>query len=237
MKKRLVVLFLAILSVLSISPAYSQERISFELPLQSYIQKVGSDESSSLSKVYNGGISSFVAGDYTQAVDNFSYVLNSKESSEELVGAALWGRAWANACLGNNEELVEDLNEIAVIAGLYESCECEASRSFEFAKNFSGPESFQLVNDYDGRYSVTLVGDTQYCLDTVDNCSSFLKAMCVVVKDKGARVTLALFIDALADKAKNCCRAGGFWRNCVQKMVDTMNDWKMLGIPPDPYWD
>ena len=82
-----------------------------------------------------------------------------------------------------------------------------------------------------------LCGDLDFCLNTVDNCSKFMKGMCVVVKDPGARVTLGLFVDGLADKAKSCCRAGGFWRNCVQKMVDVMNEWKMFGIPADSAWD
>jgi hypothetical protein len=79
--------------------------------------------------------------------------------------------------------------------------------------------------------------DLDDCLKTVDNCADFMKAMCGVVKNSGAQVTLGLFIDGLARKSKDCCRAGEFWRNCVQKMVDVMNEWKMIGIPADPAWD
>ena len=228
MGKRYVILLLVVLGVTSASS---------ELPLQHSMQRVHPDTECLLSKMYDRGIFLFMTREYAQAVDKFSYILNSSESSEGLVGAALWGRAWANACLGNNEELIEDLDRIAILAGLYESCDCNTTTSFAFAKSFSGSRSFQFGEDFDGKYGFKFVNDPQYCIDTVDNCSRYLKALCVVIKDPGARTTLYLFVDGLADKAKNCCRAGGIWKECVQKMVDTMNKWNMLGIPADPYWD
>lgn len=234
MKKRFDVLFLLVLNIVLITSIFSLEQSFLETPLQSYVQS-GIEEDPVLVEIYNRGISLFAEGEYVQSCKDFSCVINSPESSEELLGAALWGRAWVNACLGQNENLIEDLAAIAVQVGLYEPCECSSSSSIAFSGNAYQQGPFQLVNYY--RQVDSSESGHEFCFNTVDNCSTFMVAMCAIVKDRGARVTLALFIDALAEKAKSCCRAGGFWRGCVQKMVDTMNKWKMLGIPPDPYWD
>jgi hypothetical protein len=234
MKKRFAFLFLVVLNMVLMSSIFSQEKSSLGLP--SHIcHKNNTEENSTLIELYNRGISLFAEGEYAQSCEDFSCVINSPESSEELLGAALWGRAWVNACLGQNENLIEDLAAIAVQVGLYEPCECSSPTSIAFSGNAYQQGPFQLVNYY--RQVDSSESGHEFCFNTVDNCSTFMVAMCAIVKDRGARVTLALFIDALAEKAKSCCRAGGFWRGCVQKMVDTMNKWKMLGIPPDPYWD
>jgi hypothetical protein len=61
--------------------------------------------------------------------------------------------------------------------------------------------------------------------------------MCNLIKDIGIKTTLDLFIDGMGIKAKNCCRAGGFWQQCVDPMVKVAEKWKLFGIPSDPYWD
>jgi hypothetical protein len=175
-------------------------------------------------------MSSFISGDYNQSKEVFSSILESRNASEEMRGAALWCRAWSYACLGNQDNLINDLNTIAEWIGLYEPCSCASSsqeKGFYFKNSISRIDTHRFV----------LCNDLQYCENTVDNCRKFMKGMSVIVKDRGARFSLDLFIDGLANKAKDCCIAGGFWRNCVQKMVDVMNEWKMIGIPADPAWD
>ena len=125
---------------------------------------------------------------------------------------------------------------IADWVGLYDSCDCSPislapserpeERDFCIAK--------VIVKETQSQF---MLCDMDYCLKTVDNCAVFMKGMLVVVKNSGARSTLGMFIDGLAKKSKDCCRAGGFWRHCVQKMVDVMNEWKIFGIPADPAWD
>jgi hypothetical protein len=45
------------------------------------------------------------------------------------------------------------------------------------------------------------------------------------------------FINGLADQAAHCCRIGGLWKGCLQKLVNKLHYWKILGVPADPAWD
>jgi hypothetical protein len=62
--------------------------------------------------LYKDGISFFMTNKYDQALTTFTFILNSENASENIKGAALWGRVWANACLGRNEDLIRDLDTI-----------------------------------------------------------------------------------------------------------------------------
>ncbi len=189
------------------------------------------------STFYEDGISFFIMGEYIQAESIFSFILESKSASEEMRGAALWGRVWANACLGRKEEFVKDLDLIVDLVGLDRPCDCSSSVCLASPQNMGKRDLYFAKPLEESSRTQFAFCDMDYCLKTVDNCAVFMKGMCAVVKDSGIQFTLGLFIDGLAKKSKDCCRAGGFWRNCVQKMVDVMNSWKMLGIPADPAWD
>ncbi len=55
------------------------------------------------------------------------------------------------------------------------------------------------------------------------------------------RHILNCIIEDLANRARNCCRAGGLWKICLQPLVDKWyqwnEKWQIFGIPPDPAWD
>ncbi len=199
--------------------------------------KNDSSDSFSLFELYDRGVFLLASGDYYQARDCFIHILDSEGISEELIGVALWGQVWANAFLGDNESLDKDLATIANLIGLYEECECRSDVSFRGSDDFRENSDFFITTIANKKNNRNFSSGDPGCHKTVENCESFMKAMCGGVKDPGAKITLELFIEALAEKAQECCRAGGFWEHCVQKMVDTMNKWKFFGIPADPSWD
>ncbi len=161
---------------------------------------------------------------YENALEDFNTVLDFHERiplEEKIVGRALWGRAWVYAFQGNVEELANDLRAIISLYKLSERCDC-------------GHEFIPLT--YHHKDFVFVLCD-DFCERTIDNMSSFMKAMCAIIPKKEAKVVFYLFIDGLSKKAVDCCRAGGFWRECVDPMVKIAEKWKFFGIPADPYWD
>jgi hypothetical protein len=173
-----------------------------------------------------------IAGFYREALNDFNIVLfqaKQYEPEDKIIGRALWGRAWTYAFLGETDALMEDLREISKLIGLDEDCHCE-----HLANHASINNQIRFAINHD--QPVFVLCDN-FCENTIDNMATFMKAMCSVLRDPGAKVTLYLFIDGLRNKAIRCCKVGGFWRDCVDPMVKIAEKWKSFGIPADPVWD
>lgn len=80
----------------------------------------------------------------------------------------------------------------------------------------------------------------QDCRDFIDNTTKFTGILISKAKPS-VRALLTFTIDQLASQAKRCCNAGGFWKGCVQPLMNKYHQWnqkwKTFGIPPDPAWD
>lgn len=72
---------------------------------------------------------------------------------------------------------------------------------------------------------------------TVENTVDALLPLISAVKKTEVRVLATMVINGLGDQASRCCRAGGLWKGCLQKLVNKLHYWRMLGIPADPAWD
>lgn len=78
----------------------------------------------------------------------------------------------------------------------------------------------------------------QDCLDAVDNTVAL--AMIAITKlpiNKGAAIAIETAIYAIGKKARACCTENGFWKTCLQPVVDVWKKMDVLKTPPDPYWD
>ncbi len=75
------------------------------------------------------------------------------------------------------------------------------------------------------------------CLERVETTERALYLLIAAVKKSEVRAIATTIIKALADQAASCCRAGGLWKGCLQKLVNKLHYWKVLGIPADPAWD
>jgi hypothetical protein len=76
------------------------------------------------------------------------------------------------------------------------------------------------------------------CLDRVETTERSLEIACACLPiDTPKRAAIEVAIMAIARKARRCCTQDGFWKTCIQPVVDAWKRVELLGIPPDPYWD
>src|SRR5690242_14740747 len=75
------------------------------------------------------------------------------------------------------------------------------------------------------------------CLKRVENTVALITPMIAAVKRSEVQALALIVINRLADTANGCCRAGGLWKGCLQKLVNKFYYWGLLGIPADPAWD
>lgn len=76
------------------------------------------------------------------------------------------------------------------------------------------------------------------CIEIVE--ASTASAMICFGKLKITPIAAAALEGAIfmiGSKAKKCCTEHGFWKTCLQPVVDTWKRTEIFGIPPDPYWD
>jgi len=149
--------------------------------------------------------------------------------------------------LGKEKELVDDLNTIADFIGLYEECNCrKALETPEYVHENLNSDLFksQFIESYANQEKRTITyyrianrdneGSYEFCRKSVINTISFMKDFVDNFSTYGAKKLIFSFIEDLGLKALECCRGRGFWRNCVNPMVERMNIWKNPGaIPAD----
>ena len=111
-----------------------------------------------------------------------------------------------------------------------------ASKSCTQNANKSQPNLF----DQNGHWPI--IGDgpvsIKECLDRVDNTEKALQIACAGLQvNHATRMAIETALYAIGSQAKRCCTEHGFWKTCIQPVVDTWKRAELLGIPPDPYWD
>lgn len=79
--------------------------------------------------------------------------------------------------------------------------------------------------------------DLSECIKRVDKTTEAILLLIAAARKSEIRVLAITLINALADQAKTCCRSGGLWKGCLQKLVNKLHYWKILGVPADPMWD
>ncbi|MBS0651447.1 MAG: hypothetical protein JSR93_09830, partial [Verrucomicrobia bacterium] len=161
---------------------------------------------------------------YERAVDDFKYVLERSEITDDAlaIGIALWGKTLGDAALNRRIELNNDLDNIIEFIGLVEACGCEQTANMK--KSFKPQFSSHYTEEYENNY--------EFCRSTVFNTVKFMKEFVENFPTFGTRALIFDLIDELGARALKCCQGAGFWRNCVQPMVDKMNVWKQLGYIP-----
>jgi hypothetical protein len=76
------------------------------------------------------------------------------------------------------------------------------------------------------------------CRERVDTTAKSLEIAAAALQVHPAtRMTIATAIYTITRQAKHCCTQDGFWKTCIQPVVDTWKRAELLGIPPDPAWD
>jgi len=192
------------------------------------------------------GIILFIAGKHDAAINDFTYAIDSvdeipEQNRSRIIGEALWGRLWAYAFLGKKNEFLDDLHSVSeLFADCYNFSEEIDLAFFQLNQRpiILCKSKKKHKEDDQGNGAQNNNGEgVQFCIDTVRNTVAFMKGMCNVIPDQGIRTTLHLFIDGLGQQSIRCCTAKGFWRTCVEPMVEKINKWKIYGVPADPYWD
>lgn len=103
--------------------------------------------------------------------------------------------------------------------------ECESSPSLHFVAQSNWPIQGE---DHIPIYE---------CLDRVEATTDMLYMLIAAVRKTEVRMLAMTVINSLSEQAARCCRAGGLWKGCLQKLVNKLHYWKVLGIPKDPSWD
>ncbi len=79
---------------------------------------------------------------------------------------------------------------------------------------------------------------TSECISTVSNTMRKVNlAAAALPVNKATMFIVQSSIFALENAAKKCCQQRGFWKTCVQPLVNAWKDMEILRIPPDPAWD
>ena len=100
--------------------------------------------------------------------------------------------------------------------------------------------SQQNLFDENGHWPIVDDGpiSVKECINRVDSIQNKLKEACGFL-DVVPKVRIGIFaaISVIAEAAKYCCTTHGFWKTCIQLVVDAWKKVDLFGIPPDPYWD
>lgn len=181
-----------------------------------------------------------ILGEDQKALEDFllsyEYALNCEEVKGELSFRPLLGVFLVNVRLENLEvaqEISIQLNSI-----LKNACgNCTESLAYGRHKsNRTGSVSFQTCHgDWPilGPDQVTI----NECLKMVNNTTEAIGYMIAAVKRTEVRVLAMAVIEGLSDTASRCCRAGGLWKGCLQKLGNKLHYWRVFGVPTDAAHD
>lgn len=181
-----------------------------------------------------------ILGEDQKALEDFlvsyEHAQNCEAGKNGLSFRPLLGAFLVNVRLENLEiaqEISIQLNSI-----LKNACDkCTESLAHGRHKsNRTGSVSFQACHgDYPilGPDQVTI----NECLKMVDNTTEAIGYMIAAVKRTEVRVLAMGIIQGLADTASRCCRAGGLWKGCLQKLGNKLHYWRVFGVPTDAAHD
>lgn len=168
---------------------------------------------------------------------NFNYSLNNIEKAESLLPFTqdqddyrqlriLFDKALATTCLEGPTD--KSHGQFGKFEKLLDSKQCgkkkEKNQEPEVKRHWPiiGPE---VMGPYD-------------CLDAVDNTVNVaLITASKLPVDRFKLLAIESAIYTIGRGARKCCSESGFWKTCVQPIVDAWKNMEVLGIPTDPAWD
>jgi len=159
-----------------------------------------------------------------ERADNLIPLTEDKEDYRKL--RTLFDKAIITACLEG--------------PGEKSSVQFSKFESLLSTKTCSRKESQNNLFDKKGHWPIlgSDIMSTQDCIDAVDNTTAYaMIAAGALNVNKATTVLIESTLYTLGNRAKKCCTENGFWKTCLQPVVDVWKRMDVLGIPPDPYWD
>lgn len=200
------------------------------------IQQITPNESCILADAYaSRGESYLLLGYYEEALEDFQiayekvYELNNHEARLCAL-RTLIDQFFAYALAGDEEKPQTLFDQIIP---LLRDCSCCTKQAVYSTEELIIKKcSSQHEPDYPvlGPDHVSI----EECIGYVKGSVKQLKLLCGAVPKTPARVLALALIDQLGESAMNCCRRGGLWKGCLQKLVNKVHYWHLLGIPSDP---
>lgn len=212
------------------------------------ISNAALDDPEVLSEAYASRAESYlICHRLEEAVNDFqtAYGFALKIQNEEFCSAqtfrSLLGLAIACGHLNQEERIYEIIPVLEKMIHSFQCSNCQEARlSFHDSRINSRFSSFLLQNE-----DVPIHGPDKIsvrdCIDFINNTVKYTRCIIEEVPLAAARAALNYLIDQLADSAKGCCRKGGVWKGCVQKLVNKYHFWNQrwinFGVLPDPKWE
>ncbi len=172
--------------------------------------------------------------------DDFSMALTSLEKAESLLGLTAAANDHRKLRCSFDKALI-----VTCIEGVGRASREQFSR-FETllaSKRCSGENRDSQPNLFDRNGNWPVLGENEpigigECIERVSSVEDSLAIACVGLSVSPAiRIAIEAAIYVIAKRAKLCCTERGFWKNCIQPVVDSWKRVEIFGIHPDPYWD
>ncbi|MEN9343601.1 MAG: hypothetical protein RLZZ453_388 [Chlamydiota bacterium] len=238
-------------SLLNLSTSFAAEDIAKKFISQS-IQKISLDiqnapsfEYAKLSDLFaSRGEDYLILGEDIKALQDFelSHVYASKCDGDDLsylLFRPLFGAFLVCARLENIENLQNIYNELQLILDHCTCYECEESATFW--KQTRNENRRIFIANCNNQPDWPILGPERIsmreCLDRVEATAKELRFLVATIQRAEIQILAIALIDQLELSANRCCRAGGLWKGCLQKLVNKLHYWRVLGIPADPMWD
>ena len=172
------------------------------------------------------GTAYFFIGQFENAINDFSYVINNVvtklHEEEALLGSALWGRMLCYAFAG---QLDNTNNDASLIVSLFTDCRCDENRA---------KKDLFVLSHCNARETVLPIAKFAYpeeeiskneCHDRVQRISSKMYSLADLIPDWLTRQAVFWVIETVSKKAHNCCDSTLHWTECLGPIVDV---WKKL---------
>jgi hypothetical protein len=208
------------------------------------IQHTSSYDHSKLSDLHaSRGEDYLILGEDQKALEDFQlsyeFALNCREEENRSSFRPLFGAFLAHVRLENLESAQEIYVQLESILKDSDCCRSRESATYLGKCYSDGFAISNLVQNCNSNWPI--FGPERIpvhdCLDNVAATVKAIKILTAAVRKTEVRVVANALIDQLAETANNCCWAGGLWKGCLQKLVNKLHYWKVLGIPADPAWD
>lgn len=193
------------------------------------------------------GESYLICKRFEDAVNDFQISYNSaleiedKESAIAQSFRSLLGLAIAYGHLNQEERALAIVSSLDTMIRSSQCSNFQEVRLFPPYLTINNPLSYQrqLCKDVPihGPEKITI----QDCIDFINSTVKYSKHIINEVPSSAIRAALMYVIEELADSAKMCCRKGGIWKGCVQKLANKYHLWNQkwisFGVLPDPNWE
>ena len=209
------------------------------------IQQADPDDYNTLSDLYSSRGEDYLILDedqnaLTDFLLSYEYALNCNEQDNNLLFRSLFGAFLVHIRSENIESAQEIFARLQSILSSSSCNECKETRVPLTSRYFKG--IFTSSSSHQGdQPDWPIIGPDQIptrdCLERVATTSKAVRILIAAVKKSEVRTLATLLIDELSDTASRCCRAGGIWKGCLQKLANKLYYWKVLGVPADPAWD